>query len=126
MIWAALVFSVALYIALPQLTEVEVDPEGGWRDLKLPLTAVGLLTVFASFAVRFFITPKLIGEGREQQAFASYVVSLALAESAAIFGLVLAMIGAPFREALLLFAIGFLGLLVQTPAFARPAGQGSP
>lgn len=124
-IWLALTASVVMYFVVLKVSPTEPDAEGSWRSLHTSLMVIAAVTIVASFAIRFIGTRQLIeseGAKKRSLAFGTYIVSLALAESVAIFGLVLAFMGAPFSEYIAFFVIGGVALLAQPPTFL-PAEQ---
>jgi len=123
-IWGALLNAVIIYVVVLQVVGPEAGDEKDWLMLRNVLLGVAIVSIVASFGIRLFITKRLAEAGEPaalQKAFASYIVSLALSESAAIFGVVIGFIGAPLSEYLAFFVIGGLGLIAQPPTFLPPA-----
>ncbi len=125
LIWGALLNAVIVYAVVLQVSPPEpAGDENSWLMLRNILLGVAIVAVVASFGIRLFVTTRIADKndpGGVQKMFASYIVSLALSESAAIFGLVIAFMGAPLSEYLAFFVIGGLGLIAQPPTFLPPA-----
>ena len=123
-IWGALLMAVAIYFLVLQQGVVTEDPDGPWKNIRAPLIVASSLLLVASFSIRFLVTRQVVARSGEptQSSFASYMVSLALAETTAIFGLVIGFQGAPKEEYSAFFLIGFVALLFQPPTFlhSRP------
>ena len=84
----------------------------------------GVAAIALSFAIRLLVTTRIAesvesDSAMQQRLFGSYIVSLALAEATAIFGLVLAFTGAPLSGYLPFIIAGFGALLLQPPTFLR-------
>ena len=122
-IWGALLNAVIVYVVVLQVSPPEPREDDEWLMLRNILLGVAIVSIVISFGVRLFITTRLAGKDEPaalQKAFASYIVSLALSESAAVFGMVIAFLGAPLAEYLAFFVIGGLALIAQPPTFLPP------
>ncbi len=126
-LWGALLNAVIIYVVVLQVSPPEPGKEGSWLMLRNILLGVAIVSIVISFGIRLFVTRRLVENPNPavvQKAFASYIVSLALSESAAIFGLVLAFTGAPLSDYLAFFVIGGLALIGQPPTFLPPSNTG--
>ena len=92
-VWIGLMFGVLTYAAILHFVAPAPEDPGAATKLLFPLILMGFLNLAISFCVRFFVTPKLVKDGSPQAA-ATYILSLAMAESVAIFGLVIGFMGA--------------------------------
>lgn len=118
-IWVMLMAGVLFYAAILHFMKpVPEDPSAATK-LLFPLIVMGFLNLAISFAVRFMVTPKLVRDG-SPQAVATYIVSLAMAESVAIFGLVLGFTGATIAVYSPFMLVSFAALLFQSPKVLKP------
>ena len=79
-----------------------------------------------SFSIRFLLTArqaKSSDDKKRAKAFSSYIISIALAESAAIYGLVLGLQGAPMSDCITFFVIGFVAIILQPPTVLFPSRE---
>jgi len=121
-IWGSLTMAVIIYVVLLQLSGTEVDPEASEGNLLSILLVVSGGCVTVSFAIRFLVTKKLAAKAERKFsmiALPTYIVSLALAESVAVYGLLMGTQGVPMKEYMLFFAVSFFALLLQPPTFLR-------
>lgn len=133
MIWAALAGAVLLYAGLPVL--VAASGEGG-DALVLPLAGAAVAAGGGVFVARRalmgtigLIAPPRVASGQRatpdelaaalraalQRYQVGTIVGCALAEAVALFGLVVAMLGAPYGQAVPFFVAGFALIAVQFP-----------
>lgn len=99
-LWVAMVMSIATYYVVVQVVRPAPEPNA-------QLGNVLLLVAFSMVAVTFVL------KGRLPQP-AGYIVALALCESAAIFGIVVAFVaGAPRFEYFI--ALGLVGMALHFP-----------
>ncbi|MFK5922573.1 MAG: hypothetical protein QM496_10370 [Verrucomicrobiota bacterium] len=119
-VWGALTMSALMYLVLLQTGESEADPDYSDSGLRSILMMVSLVSVMISFAVHFFITKRMVAK-REgvavMKALTPFIVSLALAESVAIYGLLLGMQGEDFTNYIPFFVISFFTLLLIAPVY---------
>lgn len=118
-IWIALMMGVLTYAAILHFMAPPPEDPGASMNLLFPLIMMGILNLGISFAVRFLVTPKLVASG-SPQAVATYIISLAMAESVAIFGLVLGFTGATFMVYSPFMLVSFAALLFQSPKVLNP------
>ncbi len=119
-VWGALTMSALMYLVLLQMRAGEADPDYSDAGLRSILMMVSLVSVAVSFAVHFFITKSMVAklEGvAVMKALAPFIVSLALAESVAIYGLLLGMQGEDFSNYIPFFVISFFTLLLVAPVY---------
>ncbi len=119
-VWGAILMSVFVYLAVAYLTKkeaiVEIDPMVRWVVIAVALLdAIASLAVFPAMMSPSKLRKRLQQENRIQNIkglyFTTLILRLALAESVAIFGLVLSMMSGDFNE-LLPFASASIVLLV--------------
>lgn len=119
-VWGALTMSALMYLVLLQTGESEADLDYSDSGLRSILMMVSLVSVMISFAVHFFITKRMVAK-REgvavMKALTPFIVSLALAESVAIYGLLLGMQGEDFTNYIPFFVISFFTLLLIAPVY---------
>jgi F0F1-type ATP synthase membrane subunit c/vacuolar-type H+-ATPase subunit K len=110
--------STLLYVAILELATVLSD--GNWTTLFYPLVLAAVSTAGASLLVpRIMLRRRVNGEsaGREERNdLTELIVTLALAESVAIFGLVLGFLGAPARVVVPFFAVTWVLMLLRFPS----------
>lgn len=115
-IWAAMLMSLGLYVALA----ITLAPSGGGEGatandaVGLALLGVGGAAVLASFVVKQRLLSRAVGEQRPELASTAYIVSFALAEAAGVLGLASAFVaGGGFFY--ILFVVSAVGLLLHFP-----------
>jgi F0F1-type ATP synthase membrane subunit c/vacuolar-type H+-ATPase subunit K len=123
----ALLVSIALYV---YIGEVYSGQRGGQsmapepnRNLYFLLTLVALTTVGMIFAVRrLFVLPsetKLAAEPEDVAALnrwrSGYIITYALSEALALFGLVLRILGFTSSQVLPFYVVGFVLMLLFAP-----------
>ena len=113
LIWFALMSAVVTYFVVLQVVD---SGEANSGELKNPLYVAGLLSAIASLGAKHFVRSRSVKEGRVVPfADQAFIVALALAESSAIFGLVLGFQGAPMSDYLPLFAVSLVTFLMVNP-----------
>ena len=113
--------TMLLYIAFLELTTVQGEPN--WEALVLPFAFAGVMMAGASIvAPRILLRQRSSTAGEKAsstQAGGPYLVSLilamALAETVAIFGLVLGFLGAPPTIVLPFFVVTWILMLIRFP-----------
>ena len=122
-LWAALLGSTLIYVAVLELAAKSGEPH--WEFLMLPLSTGAVTTAAASLAVpRIMVRRHRSGRDRDDsslpEAAGAYlialIVALALAESVAIFGLVLGLLGAPPKVVMPFFAVAWVLMLIRFPS----------
>jgi F0F1-type ATP synthase membrane subunit c/vacuolar-type H+-ATPase subunit K len=130
-IWGALTLSILLYFVILQMTgheeEPKVPPGPGFVQI---LTGAALVSLVSSFVIRKVVTLPLAEKLNDPANFAkiltSCIISWALAEAVAIYGLVLGMMGAPILTCGLFFIAGFGAMIRLTPNFVPFQGLITP
>jgi hypothetical protein len=136
-IWGAMLSSIGIYVLVAHLTEGKVRIGAGLGDvfglLRILLLAFGLLELLLIPFIKKLVLknvrpPKttaamgITGPG-SHPAVAAYtsalVVSLAIAESVAIYGLLLFFLGGDFQTLYLFAALGACGMIVSRPKMAE-------
>jgi hypothetical protein len=120
-LWAALFVSTLIYVAVLEL--MTAQSEGHWQSLLLSFAFAGVGAAAASlFAPRFARGKRSRGataEPRSSQARGPYLVALilalAFAESVAILGLVLGLLGAPPSFVMPFFFVTWILMLIRFP-----------
>ena len=113
LIWFALMSAVVTYFVVLQVVD---SGEANSGELKNPLYVAGLLSAIASLGAKHFVRSRSVKEGRVVPfADQAFIVALTLAESSAIFGLVLGFQGAPMSDYLPLFAVSLVTFLMVNP-----------
>ena len=122
-IWASLFGSTLLYVAILELATVQT--EGSWTILFYPLVLAAVSTAGASLLVpRIMLRRRVNGQSAAQEErnyITELIITLALAESVAIFGLVLGFLGAPARAVVPFFAVTWVLMLLRFPSAERRA-----
>ncbi|MDH3654114.1 MAG: hypothetical protein OEN21_07595 [Myxococcales bacterium] len=120
-LWAALFASTLIYLVI--LEVVQLQTGGSWQLLVYPLAFIAVTTAGASL-----MAPRLMLRRRASDASAgsddggyltTLIVALALAESVAIFGLVLGFLGAPATVVVPFFAVAWILMMVRFPTKER-------
>jgi len=120
-LWAALFASTLLYVLV--LEVVEVQTGSSWQMLVYPLAFIAVTTGGASL-----IAPRMMFTRPSNDAstgpdnggyLTSLIVALALAESVAIFGLVLGFLGAPPMVVVPFFAVAWILMIIRFPTKER-------
>jgi F0F1-type ATP synthase membrane subunit c/vacuolar-type H+-ATPase subunit K len=119
-IWAALFVSTLIYIVVLELTKVQND--ASWQALLYPLAFGAVMTASASLVVpRMVLKQGAAGtrgdasNTRGGRYLTALILALALAESIAIFGLVLGFLGAPPAVVVPFFAVTWILMLIRFP-----------
>lgn len=120
-LWAALFASTLIYIVVLELTTLQSDVD--WASLVLPFAFAGVMTAGASLLAPRFVRKKPSGStpggSSSSQAVGPYLValilSLALAESVCIFGLVLGFLGAPATVVMPFFFVTWVLMIIRFP-----------
>jgi len=124
-IWAALTGSILLYFLLVRSGSLGAAAPGtggtaaAGASLALILTAIGVVNALASMAIRVVVKSVRDPQGRPVTpawTFPAFMVALALAESAAVFGFILGQRGEDPKSMMLLFGIAFAAMLANNPA----------
>jgi hypothetical protein len=106
-LWAALFASTLIYIVVLEVTTVQV--EGEWQGLVLPFAFAGVGTAGASLLAPRFVR-------RSNSAYlVALILSLALAESVCILGLVLGLLGAPPTVVMPFFFVTWVLMIIRFP-----------
>lgn len=115
-VWAAMLTSLGLYVALAVVLAPSVGEPGATANdmIGLALLGVGGACVLASFIIKQRLLSRAVGEQRPELASTAYIVSFALAEVAGVLGLASAFVaGGGFFY--ILFVISAVGLLLHFP-----------
>ena len=114
-LWASLFASTLVYLLVLELVTLEAP--AGWETLVYPLAFVAALSAAGSL-----VAPRLLRERARPSAgetgylyVTALMLSLALAESVAILGLVLGFLGAPAPVVVPFFAASWILMLIQFP-----------
>ena len=110
-LWFALFVSVMLLLVLVLVTGSKGTPN---PTLSYALLGVGLMTVVVSFLLKQQLVNKAINNHDIAALQSAHIVSLALCESAALFGVVDRFVTAS-QTSWFLFAISGLGILLHFP-----------
>ena len=95
-IMAALMASIVIYAALVFMVPATSGPDAGL----LEILEYALAGIAAATATAVYLWPQLTGPAAPQAGMGRLIFRAALAESIAIYGLVLHFLGAPFTHAL--------------------------
>ena len=120
-LWAALFASTLIYLVVLELVEVQTG--ASWQTLVYPLAFVAATTGGASLLLpRFMHKQSQSGDSaiqKQSRYLTTLILALALAESVAIFGLVLGFLGAPATVVVPFFAVAWILMLVRFPTQER-------
>ncbi len=116
-LWAALFASTLIYLVVLEVVELQAD--GSWQMLVYPLAFIAVTTAGASL-----IAPRMMlrrsardaSTGTQDRGYlTTLIVALALAESVAIFGLVLGFLGAPPTVVVPFFVVAWILMIIRFP-----------
>lgn len=125
-LWAALFFSTLIYVAVLELRPAPGEPR--WEALVFPLLFAGATTAGASLLAPRIMKSRRPSERTSPDAaskdapgayLVALIVALALAESVAIFGLVLGFLGAPPSVVMPFFAVAWVLMIIRFPTRQR-------
>lgn len=120
-VWGALTFSIVVYLVVLQVAAPEEKDTGG-ASLAGVLAAVSVVNVVVSFGARWFLQ-RIVKKGKEgepidfSRVLSLSIISWALAEAVAIYGLVLGFTGEPFSVYSGFFVAGFVVMVALAPTF---------
>ncbi len=116
-LWAALFTSTLIYLVVLELVEVQAG--ASWETLVYPLAFIAAATGGASLLLpRFMYKQSQSGDSASQKQsryITTLILALALAESIAIFGLVLGFLGAPATVVVPFFAVAWVLMIIRFP-----------
>jgi len=120
-LWTALFISTLLYIVVLELTTVQTEAD--WEALALPLVFAGVMLAGASLiGPRILIRRRSSTRAEEPSAgraagayLVALILAMALAESIAIFGLILGFLGAPPSVVVPFFVVTWILMLIRFP-----------
>ncbi|MBT8450980.1 MAG: hypothetical protein KJO40_03320 [Deltaproteobacteria bacterium] len=122
-LWAALFASTLIYLLV--LEVVELQSGSSWETLLYPLAFASVATAGASL-----IAPRMLRRGGGHNSTVTHdrdltilIVALALAESIAIFGLVLGFLGAPATVVVPFFAAAWILMIIRFPTKEKRTRQ---
>jgi hypothetical protein len=123
-VWFALLNAIGIYLVILQFL---VSTESIEPLVKNVLMGAGFAGAVISMAIRQIVKNQtrsvngaLVPPAWIDQAF---LVALALAETPAIYGLILGLQGSPFKDYLPLFVISFAAFILSAPAFFYPGRE---
>lgn len=120
-IWGALTFSIVAYLVVLHVAGPEEKNTGG-VSLAGILAAVSAVNLVVSFGVRWFLN-RVVKSTKEGEpidfgrVLTFSVISWALAEAVAIYGLVLGFTGEPFSVYSGFFIAAFVAMVTLAPTF---------
>lgn len=121
-LWAALFASTLIYLLV--LEVVELQTGSSWETLLYPLAFAAVTTAGASLlAPRMMLRRRPARDSstatRDGGYLVTLIVALALAESVAIFGLVLGFLGGPPTVVVPFFAVAWILMIIRFPTRER-------
>lgn len=120
-LWVALFTSTLIYLVVLELVEVQTG--ASWETLVYPLAFIAVTTGGASLLLpRFMCKQSQSGDSASQtqsRYITTLILALALAESIAIFGLVLGFLGAPATVVVPFFALCWCLMVMQFPTMEK-------
>ena len=122
-LWFALFLSTLIYLYVLEVTAVQGEPswERLWTALSIGAVAVGSASLFAPRWLLKRRPTKPNGGSAENRYVTSLIVAMALAETVAIYGLVLGFKGAPPSVVLPFFVGAWILMLIRFPTEAKLA-----
>ncbi|MGB5811274.1 MAG: hypothetical protein WBG86_12125 [Polyangiales bacterium] len=125
-LWAALFVSTCLYVVVLGLTDTE--GRTGFEAISMELAIAGSVTAGLSLlGPRLFASTARPAGAADAAGAGTYLVrfilSMALAEAVAIYGLVLGLAGAPTRMVLPFFAVAWVLMLIRFPSREQMEAQ---
>ncbi len=119
-IWGALTASIVIYLVVLQVVRGTPPEEGPDGTLVVMFSGLAVVNLAVAFGVRLFHTNR-IARRREPEKRAALlsacIISWALAEAVAIYGLVLGFLGAAESTSHVFFLVAFTAMLFLTPRF---------
>jgi hypothetical protein len=112
-LWAALFASTLIYIVVLELVTLEASE--AWEMLLYPFAFVAAMSAAASAAAPRMIRNRASAGTRQGLYLSALILSMALAESVAVFGLVLGLLGGPSTAVLPFFVASWILMLIQFP-----------
>jgi F0F1-type ATP synthase membrane subunit c/vacuolar-type H+-ATPase subunit K len=117
-LWAALFASTLIYLLV--LEVVELQTGRSWETLLYPLAFAAVTTAGASLMAPRMMLHKRPSRGTSTVThdggyLTTLIVALALAESVAIFGLVLGFLGAPPTVVVPFFVVAWILMIIRFP-----------
>ena len=118
-LWVALFASTLIYIVV--LEVVAIEPNADWQSLLWMFALGGLMAAGGSLLAPRFVssTPGSAAPAQQNAYVVALILSLALAESVCILGLVLGFLGAPAEVVLPFFVVTWLLMFLRFPTQAR-------
>jgi F0F1-type ATP synthase membrane subunit c/vacuolar-type H+-ATPase subunit K len=120
-LWAALFASTLIYLVVLEVVELQAD--GSWEMLVYPLAFIAVTTAGASLMAPRMMLRRTASDTSTRTPDGGYltslIVGLALAESVAIFGLVLGFLGAPAIVVVPFFAVAWVLMIIRFPTRER-------
>jgi hypothetical protein len=119
LLWGALFLSTLVYIAVLELTHIESGAD--WQSLAPIFASAGVGVAGASLiAPRFVRTPSSESAPPKAHSYlVALILSLALAESVCILGLVLGFLGAPPIVVMPFFFVTWALMIIRFPTQAK-------
>jgi F0F1-type ATP synthase membrane subunit c/vacuolar-type H+-ATPase subunit K len=125
-LWAALFASTLIYLLV--LEVVELQTGSSWETLLYPFAFAAATTAGTSLIAPRMIRRRAAGPGPGSSNDSGYlttlIVALALAESVAIFGLVLGFLGGPPNVVVPFFVVAWILMIIRFPTKARRDRRG--
>ena len=129
-VWGSLFLSALLYLGILELgllgdSEEPAPEEASDRTLAVALGLAGLFCGVVSVGVGYVVKNFRDAEGRKKTpawSFTAFIIAVALAETPAVFGLVLGLVGHGSGDYLPLFVVAVLALLLNRPGVYLPRG----
>lgn len=122
-LWFALFLSTLIYLYVLDVATIQGEPswERLWTGLSIVAVAVGAASLFAPRWLVKRRAAKPNGGSSENRYVTSLIVAMALAETVAIYGLVLGFKGAPPSAVLPFFFGAWILMLIRFPTKAKLA-----
>jgi F0F1-type ATP synthase membrane subunit c/vacuolar-type H+-ATPase subunit K len=115
-LWIALFGSTLIYIAVLELTTIDVAAD--WQSLALMFAFGAVGSAGASLVAPRFVR-RSASSGTQSPYLVALILSLALAESVSILGLVLGFMGAPPTVVLPFFVVTWVLMILRFPTQQR-------
>ncbi|HEX2122242.1 MAG TPA: hypothetical protein VHL59_11415 [Thermoanaerobaculia bacterium] len=118
-IWFAIVMSTFVYALMLYVLSQDWPPAGSFDEaVRKPMVLPLYMVAMVSFLMAFLL-PRAFRDPRQ-----AWIASLALFESCAVFGLVVAFLNQDWRLFLPGWALSLLGFLIRFPSESSPADRG--
>lgn len=110
-IWLGIFFGTCAYLLVAVFVAIEVAFDIAEEDLNLIVLGVGIIAFFNAFLSKWIPEQLFTGLRKDWSPFTAWIISLTLADTVALFGMIIAFLGADLILIAPFFIAGF-GLMI--------------